>query len=162
MLLSTPPSEAAPAHSRMLEQCESGVAKACFDYGLYLQNQRDPQAKKNGGIYVRRACTMAYQPACRQASKPILPGPGTTARGTGDEDMLKELSDHRKQVQKTVGDIQTKYGSTGDPSAQSPQGPRVSVWEAAGFRATPFMVKLLGAKNFAYTGSEQPEDGSKD
>lgn len=49
-------------------KCEDGVAVACNDYGLSLLNSKDPKDQKTGKFYIRRACTLAYAPACEQHS----------------------------------------------------------------------------------------------
>lgn len=50
--------------ANLLRRCEEGVAIACHDYGKILLHHRNAADKKRGGSYIRRACTLAYAPAC--------------------------------------------------------------------------------------------------
>ena len=120
------------AASKHLEKCEGGDGQACYAYAMYLKSNRDPRAKSSAGIYLRKACTMAYAPAC------------TTRSSVAKNVQPSEATDEKAML----------TAVTLKPSIPI----RVTIWEAAGFRATPFLIKLLGAKAFAYTTEQQEED----
>lgn len=45
-------------------KCGDGIATACHDYGLALMKRKSAKDQKAGKFYIRRACTLAYAPAC--------------------------------------------------------------------------------------------------
>ena len=50
---------------RYRKECEDdGISQSCFRYGLYLQQRPDEKSQSEGNNFVRRACHMAYTPAC--------------------------------------------------------------------------------------------------
>jgi len=57
--------------ANLLKRCNDGVAVACYDYGKALLAVKKNPNVKRGNYYVRRACTLAYAPACQQRSKPV-------------------------------------------------------------------------------------------
>lgn len=54
--------------SNLLKRCEDGIAVSCFEYGKILAAERDSTSQKKGAFYIRRACTLAYSPACQKRS----------------------------------------------------------------------------------------------
>jgi hypothetical protein len=76
---------------------------------------------------------------------------------------IAQIQNYHAAMKKTANGILARGRATGiraedvddegaQPSAPSP--PVKSVWERAGFRATPLMLKLVGGKNFRVTGTE--------
>jgi hypothetical protein len=49
-----------------LRRCNDGIAVACYDYGVALLHSKSRKQRQKGAYYIRRACTLAYQPACKQ------------------------------------------------------------------------------------------------
>ena len=145
-----------PLSSKLLEQCDAGVAKACFEYSLYLQSQRDPKAKQLAAVYMSRACTMAYAPACTQRARAAETVGKENPSGPAENADVEELLAHRNQVKDTIDQIQAKYSNdAGNNSASADSNKRMSVIERMGFRATPFMLKLFGKNAFMFTSGEQ-------
>ena len=138
-----------PLSSKLLEQCDAGVAKACFEYSLYLQSQRDPKAKQLAAVYMSRACTMAYTPACTQRAR---------VDETAENAEVEALLAHRNQVKATIDQLQAKYSNdAGISSAGADSNKRMSVIERMGFRATPFLLKLFGKSAFMFTSGAQAQ-----
>ncbi len=54
--------------ANLLKRCEDGIAVSCYDYGKILLTKKDKASKRKGNIYVRRACTLAFAPACATRS----------------------------------------------------------------------------------------------
>jgi TPR repeat protein len=52
--------------NNLLKRCSDGIAVACYDYGVTLSRAKNKKERQKSDYYVRRACTLAYQPACKQ------------------------------------------------------------------------------------------------
>jgi hypothetical protein len=50
----------------LIKRCNDGIAVACYDYGVTLSRSKSRKERQKSAYYVRRACTLAYQPACKQ------------------------------------------------------------------------------------------------
>lgn len=150
MAQSQPP----PTSSSYLEQCEAGVAKACFSYSLHLKKQRDPKAKQLASVYLRRACAMSYSPAC--SKREVKPVP---ANQDIDPDTA-ELLAHRNQLKNMVDQLQAKIAENSKLSTTQVDE-RMSVMEKMGFRATPLLVKIFGLNAFEFTSGAQTLESSK-
>lgn len=50
----------------LLQQCNRGVGKACFDYGINLERFLGRSKHRERVVFVRRACKMAFEKACAQ------------------------------------------------------------------------------------------------
>lgn len=151
-----------PPSSKWLEQCEAGVGQACFSYSLYLESQRDPQGKELAKVYMRRACTMAYAPACTYRLKTNETALKEGSSGSTGDAGVDGLLAHRGQVKTTADQIQAQYGSDGRSAAiDADLKTKMSVVERMGFRATPLMLKLFGKSAFMFTSNvrsiEKPE-----
>lgn len=49
----------------LLKKCEDeGIAESCFQYGEITKDSENSAERKKAPFYVRRACMMAYAPAC--------------------------------------------------------------------------------------------------
>lgn len=48
------------------KRCNEGVAYACYDYGITLSLSKSQAKQAEGERFIRRACTLAYAPACKQ------------------------------------------------------------------------------------------------
>jgi hypothetical protein len=53
----------------LLKKCEDeGVAESCFQYGEITKESENAIEQKKSSYYIRRACMMAYAPACGRAN----------------------------------------------------------------------------------------------
>lgn len=52
--------------SGLLRRCDDGIAVACYDYGVLLSRSKSERERRQGALFIRRACSLAYQPACQQ------------------------------------------------------------------------------------------------
>lgn len=50
----------------LLKRCDDGIAVACYDYGVLLSRSKSKRERRQGATYIRRACSLGYQPACKQ------------------------------------------------------------------------------------------------
>jgi len=55
-------------------KCEEGIAASCYKYAVTLQQTGLPKDAAKSSIYMRRACTMAYTPACIQHTVALTKG----------------------------------------------------------------------------------------
>jgi hypothetical protein len=173
------------------DNCEGGISRACYEYGIWLQTQPEKRWKDLGARYVRRACSMAYAPACQtkaqssvvafkpvikegyvqpqlptepvKGTSPVAAVPTSTHKDPSLEDMkdIQELQKYHDALKTAANGILSKGRGAGfkvdmpEPETQAPEGPpAMSVWEQAGFRATPLMIRLVGARNFRATSAE--------
>lgn len=178
------------------DNCEGGIARACYEYGVWLQTQAGQKFRDEGARYVRRACSMAYAPACnakapavvRAVQTPVIkegyvqkdlptqpvegnspvaqpklqPG-GHMDPSLDDMKDIQQLENYHAQMKKTANGILAKGKGAGfkvddggeyqAPASEGP--PAMSVWERAGFRPTPWMIWLVGAKNFRVTAAAE-------
>lgn len=127
--------------SNLLKRCEDGIAVSCYDYGKVLLAKRGKADKRKGNIYVRRACTLAYAPACATRStvadskpvkdtKPKLDSQGNPCTG---EELLKSA----------------KLGDDGRSLAEVGSG---SLWEKSGVQTGD---EILSVNGVAYTDRSQ-------
>ena len=52
----------------LLDRCEKGNGKPCDLYGRRLAERNRPGDRRRAIFYVRRACQLAYMPACLKVS----------------------------------------------------------------------------------------------
>lgn len=128
----------------LLKRCEDGVAVSCYDYGKTLLLRRTPADKRRGNIYIRRACTLAYAPACVTHStvaetKPMKdPKPKVDANGHPC---------NAEELAKTA-----KLGGDGHSVAEVSKG---SLWERSGVLAGDEVISVNGQP---FTGQQQIGD----
>jgi C-terminal processing protease CtpA/Prc len=130
--------------ANLLKRCEDGVAVACYDYGKTLRLRKSPADKRRGNLYLRRACTLAYAPACVTHStvsetKPMKdPKPKVDANGRPCNGV---------ELAKTA-----KLSGDGRSVAEVSKG---SLWEQSGVVAGDEVISVNGQP---FTGQEQIAD----
>lgn len=70
--------------NRLLQKCSDGQGQSCFDYAQILRQTNAKANEKKIRLYTRRACTLAYAPACGRPEKPV------PARMAGNQQAAKE------------------------------------------------------------------------
>ncbi len=55
----------------LIKRCENGIATSCYDYGVSLSRSKSAKERQKGISYIRRACTLAYAPACKQKTSTL-------------------------------------------------------------------------------------------
>jgi len=109
-----------------LAKCNDGVGASCYNYGYALSQREDPKEKARGEKFVRRACTLAYAPAC---------GRNSSADPTEDQEQSasESGSSAEKAVANCFGEGTRKAlmpaGNSGQLLTRMDKG---SVWERAG------------------------------
>lgn len=78
-------------------KCETdGIAAACFQYAQALEESDIPEERKRANFYARRACMMAYAPACGRESAANDAGkeraPGSAAKGCFTPEVFANLN----------------------------------------------------------------------
>jgi membrane-associated protease RseP (regulator of RpoE activity) len=53
---------------RLLQRCNDGNGQSCYAYAVALKRLNRPEDRSTIGRYTRRACVMAYAPACNRAN----------------------------------------------------------------------------------------------
>lgn len=119
--------------AKLLKRCEDGIAIACYDYGKILIGIHKKADKRKGNIYIRRACTLAYAPACQMRStvadsKPMKENK-TKADANGRPCNGEELS-------RTA-----KLSADGRSVAEVSKG---SLWEQSGIQAGDTILSVNG------------------
>lgn len=124
----------------LLRRCEDGVASACHNYGKALLAHRSHADQKKGGAYIRRACTLAYAPAC--SSHPVT-----------EEKKVKEspsrVDSKGKPCTKEQLTLTAKFSE--DQRVFSEVG-KDSLWAQAGAQAGDEIISVNGE---AYSGPQQ-------
>lgn len=127
--------------NRLLHKCNNGEGQSCFDYAVSLSDLNDPKYSKKISIYMRRACTLAYQPACNRKDKPanarvITSTPdadGANQRPTCGADTLKASS---------LSPVNLPGGRYGQ---QITRISKDSLFEKAGLRVGDVVTKVNGS-----------------
>jgi|GEM_PF-6348756 len=140
-----PPSKAkVKMMANLLKRCEDGVAVACHDYGKLLLQSRNKADKRRGTIYVRRACTLAYAPACQ--TRP------TVADSKPVKDKSPKIDSHGRPCNNEELAKTAKLSSDGRQVAEVNRG---SLWEQSGVKAGDTVVSVNGQP---FSSSEQIGD----
>lgn len=127
--------------ANLLKRCEDGVALACFDYGVILRKNKDQASKRKAARYIRRACTLAYAPACQTRS--------TVAESKPMKDTKPKVDANGKPCNAEELAKSVKLGGEGRQVAEVSKG---SLWEQAGVQAGD---KVLSVNGTPYTGPDQ-------
>ncbi|MGE0527809.1 MAG: hypothetical protein AB7G93_02355 [Bdellovibrionales bacterium] len=115
----------------LLRHCHEGNGQACFDYGNMLLRAQTKRDKKVGKIYIRRACQLAYAPACARSTASALPNADTTIELAGC---------YRPEIIKSARFTVIRRG------LKIGRVTRESVWEQSGLRRGDTILKINGDK----------------
>ena len=98
--------------ANLSKRCEDGVAQACYDYGKTLSASKDQKQKRAGAKFIRRACTLAYAPACAPRSTAAVAKIVKQDKGCEILDLAQSitLSNARAVTQIKPGSIWEKSG----------------------------------------------------
>jgi hypothetical protein len=125
--------------AHLLKRCENGVALACFHYGVTLKKSKT--SKRTAAKYIRRACILAYAPACETRSTVAVSQPFTDKKpkvdGNGKPCNARALTKSVKVVSE---------------SHQVTEITKGSLWDQAGVEVGD---KILSVNGDAYTGANQ-------
>jgi TPR repeat protein len=127
--------------AHLLKRCENGVALACFHYGVTIKKSKSKTNKRTATKYLRRACTLAYAPACETRSTVAISQPFTDRKpkvdGNGKPCNAHEL---------------TKSVKLASASQQVTEITKGSLWDQAGVEVGD---KILSVNGEAYTVPKQ-------
>lgn len=102
----------------LLKKCEDdGVAESCFQYGEITKESDNAAEQKKSAFYIRRACMMAYAPAC---GRETVTAAGATKREPGSASCISP--DAAKEISfdpATNGDQGQKVSSVNNPVLQN-------------------------------------------
>lgn len=119
--------------ANLLKRCEDGIAVACFDYGKILLTTRKAADKRRGNIFIRRACTLAYAPACQMRS--------TVADSKPMKDNKPKVDAHGKPCN---GEELAKSARLSPDGRSVAEVNKDSLWEQAGVQAGDEVLTVNG------------------
>lgn len=113
-------------------KCESGIAASCYQHALTLQKSGGAKDAAKSAIYMRRACTMAYTPACTQHTEHVAPGAKHADAPTKGGACFNEAGIRSATITGKDGAVEL-----GKVAKDSP-------WEKTGFKAGDKLVSIGG------------------
>lgn len=125
----------------LLRKCDNGEGQSCYDYAVTLRGMHNPKDEKRASLLIRRACTLAYAPACNRPEKP------ERARVIGAENSGTEFSRKPSCGANTLraSSLSSINLSGGRYGQQITRIGKDSMFEKAGLRVGDVVTKVNGS-----------------
>jgi len=124
----------------LLKKCDNGQGQSCYDYAITLRGLNNPKNEKRASIYIRRACTLAYAPACNRPEKPET---AKLVGGSGDKGVYQKPNCGAGTLKtSTLSAINLSGGRYGQQIIRIGKD---SMFEKAGLRVGDVVTKVNGS-----------------